>query len=151
MKGTFTVRALLVLALLAMVMGSVWAQGGGGGGGGGRGGGGAMRQMQYLEQAWCALGFELGATTDQYMKLFPIFKAQWDLRKDAIAKARAANDFQSLGPVMQQVKATLDQALKDTLTAEQAQKWEELKAAQQQQMGGRGGGGQAGGPPPPGN
>jgi Spy/CpxP family protein refolding chaperone len=124
---TVIVAAAVILLVVGAV--SIMAQPGAGGGPGGARG--AMRSMQHLERSWTALAFELNATADQLTKLRPIYQKVYDERKAALEKARAAQDFQAMGPALEKAQADIDAALKDALTPEQLAKWQQLQQAGQ--------------------
>lgn len=140
--------SLVGLLLLGLVAAAVMAQppgappGAPGGGGRGQGLGMAMAMM-YLERAWATVNFELEATTEQIEELRPVFQAKWDARKAARAIAQQTNDFQTLQATMQQIEQETEAKLKEVLTPDQYQKWEQIKS---QPMGlGRRGGQRGGG------
>lgn len=139
------VLALLGIGLVALAQG---------GGGGGRGGGGLMN---YLDQAWSNVTFELALTPDQLGKLQPTFQKAWNDRKAARADAVANNNFQGLRTTLQQQQKDLDAAIKAVLTDDQKPKWDEINKQLMNPPrrpggggggGGMGGGGGAGGPAP---
>ncbi|MGQ9730130.1 MAG: hypothetical protein ACUVX8_02565 [Candidatus Zipacnadales bacterium] len=134
-------RLYVTLGVLAgvglLVTGAVAIMAQPGPGGGGRGAVGNRPrfglQLMYLDRVWSAVSFELGATDEQLLALRPTFQAAADTRRQALQEARAGNADMgalalSMGQVAQQIRADIDAALAETLTEEQLEKWEELKA-----------------------
>lgn len=92
---------------------------------------GRFMQLMYLERAWLAVSFELGATEDQLLKLRPIFLAAWETRNGTLSALQGgdrAGLALRLSEITDQLRKDIDNGLAQVLTEEQLAKWEELKA-----------------------
>ena len=128
-----TMKAGLALALVALAATAFAQQPRAGGGAGGRGGGGAGRGMSamFLESSWLALTFEIGISSDQIAKLRPAYQAAWNQRKSAFAQAQKSQNYQSLMPLADRQKATLQARIRQVLNGQQYSRWQKY---QQQQI-----------------
>ncbi len=145
------VTALVIVACTFALVATAAAQGQGGpraggppaGGPEGRGGGGAGAIM-YLERAWTAVSFQLGATPEQIEALAPTFASELKTRNEGLKRAMEAQDWQAAMLAVTTCQTALQDKLGEVLTPEQWTTLEELMSVQM--MGGvRGGGGGAAG------
>jgi hypothetical protein len=136
MSRTAVLTGIVALCLLVVVVCPALAQPGGGGGG-------QRTPMFNLDASWGALTFELKIVdADKWKILRDFYQTQYDKRKEAMAKAREANDFQSVRPVMEQMQLDVEAKLKEVLSEEEMAKYLEWKTTQANMpRGGRGGGG----------
>jgi hypothetical protein len=126
MTNRSVVLAVVVLAALTLIVGSVWAQRRG------------MGNMIYLERAWTAVSFQLNCTDDEIAALKPTFASALDARNTAIQAARqAGGDRQTMMAAIQKAgddcKATLDAKLNTVLTADQQAALQKLLTPPQRQ------------------
>ncbi|MBC7286535.1 MAG: hypothetical protein H5T86_00520 [Armatimonadetes bacterium] len=151
MKRLFGVTgALLVVVVLVSLPALAQQPGPGQGRGpGGRG----MGAMMMLERSWMTVCFGIGASRDQIEKLWETYQNAWNARMEALNKLRAAQDrraaFQEFAQTMQMIQADLENKLKEVLSQEQLQKYNELMQAGMGQRPGQGppqGGGRGRGP-----
>lgn len=133
---------MVTLALLATVSATVAQEQGQQGRQGQRAG---MGDATYLERSWTAVCFQLECTQEQILALMPIYAEQLQIRTEAIAAAREAEDFEAIGKAYTDCKANLEAELGNVLSDEQWTAFQALAETWNRGRGGRGGGGGGGG------
>lgn len=99
----------------------------------------ATMGMMLLERTWAALNFEIKASPEQLMKLYPAYQKAWDERKQAQQEAREKQDRTILRNALQQLQTDLQAQLKEVLTQEQLDQLQKWLQEQSQLMGPRAG------------
>ncbi len=125
-------RIAVVLAIVPAVLTLVWATQSQPGRPGSLGSG-----PSSLSSTWAALAFEVKVSNATLEKLRPHFELAWQEQSQALRKA--AGDYQGFAGELQKIRARLDEALKTTLSAEEARKlaaWQKSRSANRPASGG---------------
>jgi Spy/CpxP family protein refolding chaperone len=139
-KRRITMGGLLGLtAVLAGLISTAVAQPGPGGRPGGRAALGAPQAMMFLERTWAAVAFEIKASQEQLVQLYPAYQEAWEARKKAQQEAREKQDRTLLRNALQQIQTDLQAKLKEVLTPEQSDQLQQWLQEQAQLLGPRAG------------
>lgn len=129
---------MIVVAALALAVGtvgSVFAQGGRGGRAGRAGARGMMGAMMYLERSWTAVSFQLDCTSEQLEQLRPTYRTALQTRDSNLQASIEAQDRDGMVEAVTQCRETLEAKLQEVLSDAQ---WTKLQELMEARMGGAG-------------